>query len=69
MPGSWDLNYEKNSHRRGGGAEGMCRARQNYKTEDGLVRGRQGPYSHLQVRDELSHGDFLCYLLVQALAV
>lgn len=47
----------------------MCRARQNSKTEDGLARGRQGPYSHLQVRDELSHGDFLCYLLVQALAV
>lgn len=28
-----------------------------------------GPYSHLQVGDELSHGDFLRYLLVQALAV
>lgn len=26
-------------------------------------------YSHLEVRDELSHGDFLRYLLVQTLAV
>lgn len=26
-------------------------------------------YSHLQVRDELSHSDFLCDLLVQTLAV
>lgn len=26
-------------------------------------------YSHLEVRDELSHGDFLGDLLVQALAV
>lgn len=26
-------------------------------------------YSHLEVRDELSHSDFLCYLLVQTLAI
>lgn len=42
----------------------MCRARQNRLAE----RGR-GPYSHLQVSDELSHGDLFRYLLVQALAV
>lgn len=29
----------------------------------------QGLYLHLEVRDELSHSDFLCDLLVQTLAV
>lgn len=31
--------------------------------------GGRVSYSHLEVRDELSHSDFLCYLLVQTLAV
>lgn len=41
------------------------------QTERREATGQGGRQSllHLEVRDELSHSDFLCYLLVQTLAI
>lgn len=55
----------KQSRRR---MERLMQTERGEEKRQGREAGRVS-YSHLQVRDELSHSDFLCYLLVQALAI